>query len=201
MTHLSSATRSVAFTLLLAFAGTAVAGDLYLRQLPRQDAGRRAVEAIGSRLRDEVISTGTFDLGAMQLVGAHGRTLAPKELVKLNLDLAGRIARLHEDRLPFDLAARSEVKPLTGDVVLKAAAYLAEVNAYSPRSGEETRLAKTVWAMLGKLGLKSGQATVVTSRARGYDETTSSRRFLTQMLFLDQASGRALVLYMIEGTM
>jgi hypothetical protein len=189
-----------ALVLSLATAGSALAEGPYLRQLPRTDSFRKVADAIGTRLRDEVISTGTFDIGAMQLVARPAR-LTDATLARLNLDLADRVAKMHDDKLPKDLAAGTTVKPFSGTLVKATGRHLAAVYAYAPQSGQEERLAKTVWVLLGKADVKEGNAKVVTSRARFYDSSTGTKKYFTQTLFLNTETGRGLVLYMVSGTM
>lgn len=182
----------------LATVSSTFAAPLYMRQLPHADPFRKVADAIGTRLRDEIISTGTFDIGAMQVVGGKP---TDAQLASLSLDLCARIAKLHDDRLPKDLAAGTRVKAFSADAVATAGKHLAAVNAYTPGNGEEVRLAKTVWVLIGKAGITPANGRVVTSRARFWDSSTSSHKYFTQTLFVNTATNRGLVLYMISGTM
>lgn len=195
------ALRALVLAATLATAGSALADSLYLRQLPRTDPFRKVADAIGTRLRDEVISTGTFDIGAMHVVGSSGRKLTDRELATLNLSLAGKLAKMHDDRLPRDLAAGTSVKPFSAELVARTGKHLAAVYAYAPESGADAKLAKTTWVLVGKAGVTPANGKVVTSRARFWDTSTGTRKYLTQTLFLNTESQRGLVLYMISGTM
>jgi hypothetical protein len=194
-------TLALAATLVASTAISAFADTPYLRQLPRTDAFRSAADAIGTRLRDEVISTGTFDIGAMHVVGGPKRALTDRELSSLNLDLAGKIAKMHDDTLPKDLATHTTVKPFGPERVAQTGKHLSSVYAYAPESGETTRLAKTVWVLVGKAGVKAESGQVVTSRSRFWDSSTGTHKYFTQTLFYNGETRRALVLYMISGTM
>ena len=184
--------------LALLLAAPAIAAGPYVRELPRTDAFRSAVDAIGTRFRDAVISTGVLDVRALQLVGAaDGCTYA--ELSKANVDLVARIARMHyENDLPADLAGSTRAKAFAPADVSRAGKILAlEVNAHDPRSGEDFKATKQLWVLVNKLGLKAGRGVTVTTRVK-YGIKDDSRHF-TQMLFVNPESRRALALYMIEG--
>jgi uncharacterized protein with GYD domain len=183
---------------LLACATLALAATPTVRQLPRTDAFRKTVDSIGSKLLDEIISTGSLDVGAM-IVTPH-RAVTPTEARALNLQVAGQIARARGDKLPKGLGAKVSVTAFSPAAVSQAAKYLAEVNAYDPRSGAEKELAKKVWVMVGKLDLKD-HGTVVTSRTKFHDDSSESDKHLTTMLFLNTQTGLALALYMVEGEM
>lgn len=195
-----NAFRALVLAVTLATAGSAAAESLHLRQLPRTDPFRKVADAIGTRLRDEVISTGTFDIGAMQVVGAT-RKLTEKQLATLNLNLADRIAKMHDDKLPKDLAAGTSVKPFSADLVARTGKHLASIYAYAPQSGQDARLARTTWVLVNKAGVTPKNGQVVTSRARFWDKSTGTHKYFTQTLFLNTESKRGLVLYMISGTM
>lgn len=196
-----NAIRVLVLALTLVTASAADAQSMYLRQLPRADSFRKAADAIGQRLRDEVISTGSFDIGAMHLVGAGGKPLTDAMLAGLNLDLVAKIARLHDDKLPADLARNTTVKPFTAQRVAVVGKHLSSVYAYAPQSGDTERLAKTVWVLVGKAGVNPSNGRVVTSRSRFWDRSTGTHKYLTQTMFFNGGTGRALVLYMISGTM
>lgn len=194
-------TLTIAALALSLTVGQVFAEGMFLRQLPRDDAFRKAADAIGTRLRDEVISTGSFDIGAMHLIGNPQRKLKDSELKKLNLDLAGKIAAMHSDALPKGLAEGTSVKPFSATVVNATGRHLASVYAYSPGSEQDVRLAKTTWVLVGKAGVTPKNGSVVTSRARFWDSSTGTKKYFTQTMFFNADTGRALVLYMISGTM
>lgn len=193
--------RMLVLALAFATATSSFAGGMFFRQLPRTNDFRKAADAIGTRLRDEVISTGTFDIGAMVVVGAPARALSAKELSALNVDLAGNIAKLHQDTPPADLAKNTTVEPFSGTAVSRTGKYLASVYAYTPGNGESDRLTKTIYVLTGKAGVTAKNGTVITSRSRFYDTSTQSKKYFTQVAFYNADSGQALVLYMISGTM
>lgn len=195
------ALRALVLAMTLATAGATLADSLHLRQLPRTDPFRKAADAIGTRLNDEVISTGSFDIGAMQVVGSRGRKLTDAQLAALNLNLAAKLAKLHDDRLPKDLADGTSVKPFSAELVARTGKHLAAVYAYAPQSGENEKKARTVWVLVNKAGVNARNGQVVTSRARFWDSSTGTHKYLTQTLFLNGQTQRALVLYMISGTM
>ena len=193
--------RVLALACALATATSAFAGSMSMRQLPRTDDFRKAADAIATRLRDDVISTGSVDVGAMTVVGAPDRALTAKELSTLNLDLAAQLAKMHQDTPPADLAKHTSVESFGGKAVETAGKRLSDVYAYSPGSDAEAKLAKTVWVLIGKAGVTKANGKVVTSRSRFYDKGTQSHKYFTVEMFMNTETGHALVLYMITGTM
>jgi hypothetical protein len=185
----------------LAIASGAVAAP-GTRALPRADGLRKVTDAIGTRLRDGVISTGDFAVSALQVTGVPAGGLTEKALETFNVDLARRLAAHHSgESLPAGFTFGTSVRKFSASAVTATAKIIAgEVNDYDPASGEDGKIARALWVMMAKLGVKTGRTVVVSSRAV-YRDDDSDPRHVTVTSFVNQATGKMLAFYMVEGRM
>lgn len=185
--------------LTLVSAGSALAAAPSMRELPRTDAFRTVADAMESRLADEVISTGTFDMAAVEVVGQATTTSA--ELTKMHAAIATAKAQELADKVPTGLAASTTNAKFTGTAVKTAGRRFSAVYAYAPESGEAEKKARTLWVLVHKAGITEKNGRVLTARARYHDPSTGTKKYFTHTLFLNTQTGRGLALSMVSGTM
>lgn len=190
--------RIAAVVLSLVFVGSAVAGTPSMRELPRTDGFRKVADAMEQRLADEVISTGTFDMAAVEVTGA-GATA--RELSRFHSGVATAKARELVEKVPTGLAASTTVGKFTGTAVKVAGRRFAAVYAYAPESGEAEAKARTLWVLVHKAGITEKNGRVLVARARYHDPSTGTKKYFTHTLFLNTQTGRGLALSMVSGTM
>jgi hypothetical protein len=191
-------TAVVSFTLV---ASASLAGP-QVRELPRSDALRKIVDAVGTPLRDGVISTGHLGIRAMALVPTSGRPLTNAALGELTAELARPLVKDYSDEpLPAGFRFDTTVAPFKPGQVMHTARIISEeVNAYDPKAHAEREISRTLWVMLNRLGVKDGSTVVASSRAVYRDEE-SGPMHVTVTMFLNKATKKMVVFSMAEGRM